>query len=366
MAITAAPASATRTAELRIDGKRLWNSLMELAKIGATLAAAAANVGVPGLAGAADWSDSEKANVKAVNDPATFDWGQMGNTARHVIEPLVRIDSANRARPHLAESWQASPDLKTWTFKLRQGVKWSNGDTFGADDVIFNINRWLDPKTGSSNMGRFSSMVTATDTGKKDDKGKPIISRSMTPGAVEKIDDRTVRFLQTDPAPGQHRLAMGASLRVGQRVFERGTILRPIEIGILAEIGHVAVFVQPRPKVAVLPTGNELVAANEQPAGGQIRNSNGPMLAAAVQQERLARLQALIDRQQSTFNAATVGKKLPVLFDRQGRRHGQIVGKTPYLQSVHAQGPTLLIGTLSTVEIVDRQRNSLGGVIIGP
>ena len=99
---------------------------------------------------------------------------------------------------------------------------------------------------------------------------------------TEPIDDRTVRFVQTDPAPGQHVLKMGAALTVGQRVLEQGTILRPIEIGILAEIGHIGVQVHPRPRVAVLPTGNELVAANEAPAAGQIRNSNGPMLAAAI------------------------------------------------------------------------------------
>jgi len=99
---------------------------------------------------------------------------------------------------------------------------------------------------------------------------------------TEPIDDRTVRFLQTDPAPGQHMLAVGAALRIGQRVLEPGIVLRPIEIGILAEIGHAVVSVQPRPNVAVLATGNELVAANEKPSAGQIRNSNGPMLAAAI------------------------------------------------------------------------------------
>ena len=65
-------------------------------------------------------------------------------------------------------------------------------------------------------------------------------------------------------------------------MFDRGTLLRPIEIGILAEIGHAVVHVQPRPNVAILPTGNELVAANERPGPGQIRNSNGPMLQAAI------------------------------------------------------------------------------------
>lgn len=94
--------------------------------------------------------------------------------------------------------------------------------------------------------------------------------------------DHHVRFLRTDTKPGQHMLSLGAALKIGQRVFEPGTRLRPIEIGILAEIGHAVVRVQPRPKVAVLPTGNELVAVNERPAAGQIRNSNGPMLAASI------------------------------------------------------------------------------------
>ena len=56
-------------------------------------------------------------------------------------------------RPYLAERWEVSDDLKTWTFHLRPGVTWNNGDPFGADDVIANIERWLRPETGSSNIG---------------------------------------------------------------------------------------------------------------------------------------------------------------------------------------------------------------------
>ena len=133
-------------------------------------------------------------NVKESSDPAIYDWSEKGNVARHVTEQLVRIGKDGVARPYLAESWSTSDDMKTWTFRLRKGVKWSNGDDFGADDVIFNFQRWLDPKTGSSNQGRFSSMTTKIDTGKMDKNGKPVISTVASEGALEKVDAHTVRF----------------------------------------------------------------------------------------------------------------------------------------------------------------------------
>ena len=133
-------------------------------------------------------------NVKEMTDPATYDWSEKGNLGRHMTEPLVRINKDNIAEPYLAEKWEASEDLKTWTFHLRKGVKWSNGDDFGADDVVFNFERWLDPATGSSNQGRFSSMTETVDTGKKDKDGKPVMSTVGSAGAVEKVDDHTVRF----------------------------------------------------------------------------------------------------------------------------------------------------------------------------
>jgi len=133
-------------------------------------------------------------NVKEITDPATYDWSEKANVARQFIEPLVRIDRNNVAQPHLAEGWSASDDLKTWTFKLRKGVKWSNGDDFGADDVVFNFKRWLDPATGSSNQGRFIAMTQKIDTGKKDKDGKKVMSTVASEGAVEKVDAHTVRF----------------------------------------------------------------------------------------------------------------------------------------------------------------------------
>jgi molybdenum cofactor synthesis domain-containing protein len=67
-------------------------------------------------------------------------------------------------------------------------------------------------------------------------------------------------------------------------VLQSGKVLRAIEIGLLAEVGHETVHIIPTPRVAVLATGNELVPAGSVPGPGQIRNSNGPLLEGLVSQ----------------------------------------------------------------------------------
>ncbi|MBO9560483.1 MAG: tRNA (N6-isopentenyl adenosine(37)-C2)-methylthiotransferase MiaB [Caulobacter sp.] len=83
----------------------------------------------------------------------------------------------------------------------------------------------------------------------------------------------------------------------------------------------------------------------------------------AVKAERLDRLNALLDDQQKGFNAAQVGKVLPVLFEKKGRNPGQIVGRSPYLQAVHAVGSDDLIGKIVPVRIESSAKMSLGGVL---
>ena len=77
--------------------------------------------------------------------------------------------------------------------------------------------------------------------------------------------------------------------------------------------------------------------------------------------ERLARLQELLTEQQRRFNAAAVGRVLPVLFERAGRHPGQLVGRSPWLQPVHAAAPDALIGAVMPVRILRAEPNSLGG-----
>jgi tRNA-2-methylthio-N6-dimethylallyladenosine synthase len=82
---------------------------------------------------------------------------------------------------------------------------------------------------------------------------------------------------------------------------------------------------------------------------------------ASVMDDRLARLQAAINRHQLDFNAATVGRSTEILLERKGRYPGQLIGKTPWLQSVHVTVPELSIGDMVDVDIISAGANSLAG-----
>jgi tRNA-2-methylthio-N6-dimethylallyladenosine synthase len=89
-------------------------------------------------------------------------------------------------------------------------------------------------------------------------------------------------------------------------------------------------------------------------------------VAEEVKEARLAALQALLDEQQAAFNAATVGRRVGVLFDRPGRHAGQLAGRTPHNQAVHAVADDALHGTVVPVDIAAVERHSLTGSVVAP
>jgi tRNA-2-methylthio-N6-dimethylallyladenosine synthase len=89
-------------------------------------------------------------------------------------------------------------------------------------------------------------------------------------------------------------------------------------------------------------------------------------VAEEVKEMRLAELQALLKTQQDAFNAACVGRTLPVLIERAGRHGGQMGGRTPYLQAVHLPAPSSLLGHVVDVQILTANPNSLTGALAVP
>ncbi|CAN5254100.1 tRNA (N6-isopentenyl adenosine(37)-C2)-methylthiotransferase MiaB [soil metagenome] len=82
-----------------------------------------------------------------------------------------------------------------------------------------------------------------------------------------------------------------------------------------------------------------------------------------VMDERLQRLQAQINADQLAFNAASIGRITDILLERPGRHAGQIVGKSPWLQSVHVENADASIGDMVSVELVSAGPNSMAGVL---
>src|SRR5579864_212385 len=80
-----------------------------------------------------------------------------------------------------------------------------------------------------------------------------------------------------------------------------------------------------------------------------------------IQEERLHRLQSVLSEQRTAFDASSVGRVLDVLFEKAGRRAGQAIGRTPYLQAVHVENAAPYIGEISPVHIDQVFPNSLKG-----
>ncbi len=83
----------------------------------------------------------------------------------------------------------------------------------------------------------------------------------------------------------------------------------------------------------------------------------------AEKDERLTRLQALLDTQRRGFNEAQIGKKMPVLLEKTGRHEDQLIGRSPYLQSVHVSAPKSMLGLIASVSIIGVTPNALAGAL---
>jgi tRNA-2-methylthio-N6-dimethylallyladenosine synthase len=90
----------------------------------------------------------------------------------------------------------------------------------------------------------------------------------------------------------------------------------------------------------------------------------GDQVPAEVKEARLAALLALLETQRQAFNRETLGRRFGVVFDKPGRHEGQLVGRSPYMQGVHAECPPETAGRMTQVEIVEVGPNSLKGRLV--
>ena len=125
--------------------------------------------------------------VRALKDPRTYDWSQMANVSRGILEYLIENNPDGSFSGVLLESWSANADATQYTLNVRPGVTFNNGDPFTAEDVAANFIGWCDSTVEGNSMAARMGGLVDPDTG---------VARE---GAVQVVDDMTV--LITYPAP---------------------------------------------------------------------------------------------------------------------------------------------------------------------
>ncbi len=197
--------------------------------------------------------------------------------ARALPAHLVPLDEALGLA--LAENVAADMDSPPFDKALVDGYAVRSSELATGESLAFEVVEEV-PAGRVPTRGLGAGQATAIMT------GAPLPAGADAVVMLEKaIEAGTGKVLLSGPiSPGQNRLARGREYGEGGPLLGEGALLSPARIGLLAAAGRTNVRVVPRPRVAVVSTGDELVESDKVPAQGRIRDSNAPMLRAFMRE----------------------------------------------------------------------------------
>lgn len=182
----------------------------------------------------------------------------------------------------LAEDMVSAIDVPDFARSTMDGYAVQAASTFGASEQ----NPALFALKGTVSMGQAADILIAPGTVARISTGGMMPQDADSVVMVEHtelVDDDAVEVYRST-APGQHVVGIGEDIRRGDTVLSRGTKIRPQEAGLLAAIGVHEVRVFKRPRIGIVSTGDEIVAPDETPSPGQVRDINTYALSGLISQ----------------------------------------------------------------------------------
>ena len=147
-------------------------------------------------------------------DPALNSAVDGANYILFAFDNLLKMDKDGKVVPGLAEKYEVSDDQLTWTFHLRDGLKWSDGSALTADDFVYSWQRVVDPNVAAPYAQTVLGMVEGYDDaiGRPDADGNTTVDPDPTKLKVEAPDEKTLIVHMAKPTPYFDKLAAFVSL----------------------------------------------------------------------------------------------------------------------------------------------------------